>query len=410
MRILLESGVMITLRSYLTAFLGLALLAGCGPVRNPEDVAVDFKPSASKVFAYTSFTEETQSIMQQLQCKWGGMSGPYDRQRYDFLCQGGAWGTVMLLLDKSPQPNAISRVRLIWKEWDTRVNPAAAEAYEAAKFLNYVLAHYVSPKDIKKVQDTFWQYANKSYNLNGVKLDYRALQDKKYIIHRLELTGNSKAIPMPEQGYIYAIPPEPTKVPKSSPSAPATLPVTQQQTPAPARTYEEYKAPALEHQVTAPAVVPQKPAKAQPITKQDIQWFNDKDDGTRLPDNPSTFDGIDAYQRAIELTEPYTSVGTPTTLPVPATLETVAPGVAPRTEKPQPKAPAEIKMERAPSLPPVSPDLQRMLNEEKLLLDEAYEESVPPDLRVNESAIPPAKPLNEQEQPKDNKKKKENQL
>lgn len=187
------------------------------------------------VIPFTTFAHERQQIMDKLPCKWISMAGGSGLDRHDFLCKGGTWATVSLMLDKSSvDANGIGRVRLIFREWPETVHPGGGEAYVAQQYLQHVSNHFVAANLAREVQEAFWQKRSRQWRVGrSILVGYTYENRGQFAIRRLEIVGQGAALEgrasqaaMPvtpsEAGLGEAIPGTKPVAP-----APATQPATQ---------------------------------------------------------------------------------------------------------------------------------------------------------------------------------------
>lgn len=145
---------------------------------------------------FTTYEAEQRSITDSLPCKWISMGGGQGESRYDFLCKGGTWATVSLMLDKSPMDaGGVGRVRLIFREWPENVNPGGGEAYVAQQFLQHVTSHFVPANLAKEIEAAFWYRRDRHWAISRtMEIGYTYENQEKFALHRLEIRGRAKAI------------------------------------------------------------------------------------------------------------------------------------------------------------------------------------------------------------------------
>lgn len=156
--------------------------------------------AAPGVIPFTTFEAERQAVMDTLPCKWISMTGGEGDARYDFLCKGGTWATVSLMLDKAAlSADGIGRVRLIFREWPETVHPGGGEAYVAQQFLQHVVAHFVPANVAKEVTEAFWGRRDRSFRVGSmVGIRYTYENAGQYAVHRMELVGRGRGLSQPK--------------------------------------------------------------------------------------------------------------------------------------------------------------------------------------------------------------------
>ncbi len=148
-------------------------------------------PSAvTGAMPFTTFQQEELAISQNLPCKWiskDGRVGPsYGSGRYDYLCKGGDFATVNLYLDKS-SGDGIGRVRLMYREWNSAMNPNAGEAKVALQFLQHVTGRFVPAAAAGQVMDTFWAQTNRKWVQDGVEITFDLEKGQQFNVRKLTL-------------------------------------------------------------------------------------------------------------------------------------------------------------------------------------------------------------------------------
>lgn len=263
------------------------------------------------VIPFYTFSQTTQFVQQNLNCKWISTVPTKGRSKlenrtYDYLCKGGTWGTVTLLVDAKTN-DSLGAVKLIWRSWDPAVHPAGGEASSAALFLDFFAHYFVPEKLADDIKTNFWQPKNKKWRTNLVDIQHYYTQEDGYGLHELLVTGKGKALP--QGGYqpqpaapqhveppvsppqftppVVRPKPQPKPVP---PKLAAPKPVAENLTPAPVAPLK----PAVETKpkpkprnkiepklTPKPAVkVPPKPALQAPVTvpqtpETTIRWQGD---------------------------------------------------------------------------------------------------------------------------------------
>jgi hypothetical protein len=146
---------------------------------------------------YTTYSAETDAAANKLYCKWTSQDGRDGAGRYDFLCVGGNWATVHLMLDKSHKVgNGLARVRLLWREWPAD-HPASTENVVAQQFLQYTADRFIAPKLAPEVMQSFFGARNRDWQNGDVRLHYELSDQGNYRIHRLEIIGLGTALKIP---------------------------------------------------------------------------------------------------------------------------------------------------------------------------------------------------------------------
>ena len=147
---------------------------------------------------YTNFAHTSQQITEGLPCKWVSTQNRWsDRQKYDLLCTGGDWGTVTVMVDKaSKHADQVGRIRLLWRNWDPKVHPAWGESQTAAIFLNFILNNFVPKRFVHEIQHAFWQQSREVWRGRYASMYYNYEQKNGYGLHKLEITGRGT---VPEQ-------------------------------------------------------------------------------------------------------------------------------------------------------------------------------------------------------------------
>ncbi|MFZ2619340.1 MAG: hypothetical protein WAX89_00505, partial [Alphaproteobacteria bacterium] len=235
---------------------------------------------------FFTYNKALQQVLDNLQCKWVSTAprhGLDERQHYDFLCTGGNWGTVTLMFDKvavsKPQKTeAVEQVRLLWREWDPRVNPVAGEGDVAAAFVRHVNTYFVPQKYAMAVQHAFLGAKRKQWQNQYVTIRTDNELREGYMLHKLTITGRAGEVlnnqnplryaqPLPQQNApVY---PKPPRVPtqaerevidwqmeRQAPRPPLSAPVAPQ-----AQEQIEWDSPVVPGQTPVlPAVVEEKPA------------------------------------------------------------------------------------------------------------------------------------------------------
>lgn len=189
---------------------------------------------APGVIPFTTFEAERQQVMEKLPCKWLSMAGGDGEARYDFLCKGGTWASVSLMLDKSARdPSGIGRVRLLYREWPEAVHPGGGEAYVAQQFLQHVGDHFIPANVVKEIQEAYWGRRDRTWRVwQNLAVSYTYEDKGQFVIRRLEILGRGKALevrgPAPaatpnEAGLGKAeVPPQPAQQPRAvAPTVPA---------------------------------------------------------------------------------------------------------------------------------------------------------------------------------------------
>lgn len=148
------------------------------------------------IIPFTTFEKEQQILVNTLPCKWISVYGrdgaPGTDSRYDFLCKGGAWGTVSLMLDgRGLRDNTLSRVRLVWREWPQAVHPGGGEGMVAQQFLHYVTNRFVPANQAPSVFQSFFGNDDDVRWQSGQTLTMHYTQEAtpNYVIHRLVVQG-----------------------------------------------------------------------------------------------------------------------------------------------------------------------------------------------------------------------------
>ncbi len=160
------------------------------------------------VIPFPTYATEKQSIMDALPCKWISQSGSDaddglrkadGDSRYDFLCKGGNWATVSLMLDTAPgYSNGLSRVRLFWREWPETVHPGGGEAFVAQQFLKHVADRLVPADLSEQVQSAFFGQRSRSWWAGKIlHIRYTSEDNRTHIVHRLEIDGLGRAVSAP---------------------------------------------------------------------------------------------------------------------------------------------------------------------------------------------------------------------
>ena len=146
-------------------FLGTTILAGASLLIGQVAVA--------DPITYTSYSQTMQRVQRELPCKWMSTHPVRNANKgyYDFLCKGGNWGTVTLMLDKR-NADELDSVKLIWRNWDPAVHPAGGEAETAAMFVNMMLHHLVPQKISADVNQAFWGAREKRWRTKLVDIRY----------------------------------------------------------------------------------------------------------------------------------------------------------------------------------------------------------------------------------------------
>lgn len=155
--------------------------------------------AAHGMLPFTTFEREQRAITDGLPCKWISMGGGQGESRYDFLCKGGTWATVSLMMDKSAlDGDGVGRVRLVFREWPETVHPGGGEAYVAQQFLQHVTAHFVPANLAKEVEAAFWYRRDRKWQIfRALDVSYTYENQDKFVLHRLEIRGRGKTIKLP---------------------------------------------------------------------------------------------------------------------------------------------------------------------------------------------------------------------
>lgn len=151
------------------------------------------------VIPFTTYQLEQQAVVDGLPCKWISMDGrlgpSYGNSHYDFLCKGGQWATISLYLDRANGfDHGVGKVRLYYREWRDNVHPSAGEAFEAQKFLEYVVNRFVPASAGAQVLQAFWGDSKRSWKGTDVSVDYTLEEGKSYDVHKLEIAGQGTAL------------------------------------------------------------------------------------------------------------------------------------------------------------------------------------------------------------------------
>ena len=160
--------------------------------------------------SYTNFDQAQQLAMRDINCKWVSTGRQYtERQKYDFLCTVGNWGTVTLMLDRvKPNSEELGRVRLIWRAWDPRVHPAAGEAQVAGQVLDYIIHNFIPQKHANSVRTAFWGAREREWSGKYVNIGFTRELREGYAIHKLDIIGTGASIPKAEVPVVARIEPE----------------------------------------------------------------------------------------------------------------------------------------------------------------------------------------------------------
>ncbi|HEX2858648.1 MAG TPA: hypothetical protein VHP58_00360 [Alphaproteobacteria bacterium] len=278
---------------------------------------------------FTTFAAETQAATEKLYCKWKSLDGRDGGGRYDFLCVGGNWATVHLMLDKSHKVGGgLARVRLIWREWPAS-HPAAAENVVAADFLKYAADRFISPKLAPEVMQSFWGARERSWQNNDSRITYQLTDNDTHRIHRLEIVGLATSLKLPNTpppAESHRIEWPQSRAPEVIKMAPVVEPARQTpQAPEPRAEQPQIPANAPVKLPEQPAPQPAKPAPSvsepaalQPATPADIAPQPDPESlkkpvaaptpsSTLIPSsasspNASAPSNFDSYNRAQQLT------------------------------------------------------------------------------------------------------------
>lgn len=148
------------------------------------------------IIPFTTFQQEQQILVNTLPCKWVSVYGKDGAQgtdtRYDFLCKGGAWGTVSLMLDgRGLKDNTLGRIRLIWREWPQSIHPGGGEGMVAQQFLQHVINRFVPANQAPSVFQAFFG-ADESVKWRSGKvltMHFTREDTPSFILRRLEIQG-----------------------------------------------------------------------------------------------------------------------------------------------------------------------------------------------------------------------------
>lgn len=161
----------------------LLLITGCTAQRQ-QPVVMPTGVSLTPL----SFSETRQQMLENLPCKWIGQdAGPFDTQTQDFVCQGGNWGTITVLLEE--EFNQVTDMRLVWRAWNRDVHPSGGEANAVPPFLNFILEHYVPQAVAPSVANAFWQCHRERWFTPLARVWMRCEQGEGYVLHKLALEG-----------------------------------------------------------------------------------------------------------------------------------------------------------------------------------------------------------------------------
>jgi len=181
------------------SLLALLLASGVGSTALAQD-------TSSKLLAQSPFDAETRNLMASLPCTWaamGGRTGPsYGAERFDFVCKGGTWGTVTLLLDASDtEPPFLTRLRLGYRNTAKTHPVMAQDAATAEHFLQSILNRYVPSTDAARARKNFWEADNSRSRTNGITTRTWAERNATGTHQWLEIQfpERFKAAPRPER-------------------------------------------------------------------------------------------------------------------------------------------------------------------------------------------------------------------
>lgn len=149
--------------------------------------------SPAGTLPFTTFEAERQAIMKTLPCKWMSLSGGDGAARYDFLCKGGTWATVSLMMDKRGA-DGISRVRLLFRDVAESAYSPAGEAYVAQQFLQHVTAHFVPANLAREVNEAFWGRRDRGWRGAGVNVRLSMTREAIQTVRKLEIIGKGKPL------------------------------------------------------------------------------------------------------------------------------------------------------------------------------------------------------------------------
>lgn len=175
------------------------------------------------VIPFTTFELERQSVLDGLSCKWISMGGGQGEAAYDFLCKGGTWATVSLMMDKAKlSSEGVGRVRLIFREWPETVHPGGGEAYVAQQFLQHVTAHFIPATMAKTIEEAFWGTRNRTFRMAGsLGVEYTYEKAGQYAVRRLEILGLGKGLKLPGAPAAQQVAPPAMPVVEDMPHRPA---------------------------------------------------------------------------------------------------------------------------------------------------------------------------------------------
>lgn len=147
------------------------------------------------VIEFTTFQDEKNAAIASLPCKWVSVHGNDASQNYDFLCKGGNWATVSLMLDEADLTgDGVARVRLLFREWPAEVHPGGGEAYVAQQFLKHVAEHFVPASLAPEIMEAFWNTRSRVWNTRGLKIGYSIEPQGQYVLRRLEIRGMASSL------------------------------------------------------------------------------------------------------------------------------------------------------------------------------------------------------------------------
>ncbi|PIZ29515.1 MAG: hypothetical protein COY40_06735 [Alphaproteobacteria bacterium CG_4_10_14_0_8_um_filter_53_9] len=115
--------------------------------------------------------------------------------KYDFLCKGGTWATVSLMLDEANDwRDGVGQVRLLFREWPAAVHPGGGEAFVAQQYLAYVIEHFVPADLAPGVLEGFWKNRDRVWRGPGVKLTFTTEDFGNHVVRKLEIVGLGKTL------------------------------------------------------------------------------------------------------------------------------------------------------------------------------------------------------------------------
>jgi hypothetical protein len=371
------------------------------------------------IFSFIPYTRAALAATGMLDCRWmstapHGRARYADAQGYDFLCKGGTWGTVTLMYDKGRREDSLHRVRLIWREWDPAHHPAGGEANIANIYLGFVVDHFIPQKYAAAVRQAFWSQRSQRWSGRLVNAWYEWERRETYALHRLEITGTGEdilpqvqaslrglrpwqpvvrppAVPappapaVPEQAVVPRIPPAPLARPQRPVEPPLTVRLRREE--------GRLQLNALSEGRRLPAALPfpgAAAATAAEVLKRDSQWEDVPISGP-------------AYRKALSLTEEYSrAVEDGTVQEYSSDLEGAVPVES--APEPPPVSPLVVPQKPATTKPLTNEELpvssirvapQAHPPAEKRLAPAPAGERIPAALPPAGSAIPPARPLEE---------------